>query len=113
LTSQVSPTTLIGALSGSSGLLAQLNTDIQGLPAAAQSAIAMAPGFLQTLITQSGQAGQNQFANATDAFNTAATAAEGALSDTLATLDNVVGNAVVPANGQLSGAANFTVTIGT
>ena len=76
LTSQDSSATLISALSGNSGLLTQLNAAIQGLPAAA-SAIAMAPGYLQTLINQSGQAAQSQFASATDTFNSAATAAEG------------------------------------
>ncbi len=80
------PATLLADLQGPNGLLAQLNADIAGLSTADQALIAMAPSYLQTLITQSGQAAQNQFSSANDAFFSAATAALGALQDSISSL---------------------------
>jgi len=106
LTGGTNPQTLIGELSGTTGLLAQLNTAIQNLPAADQAQIAMAPGYLQTIITQSGQAAQNQFGNANDALFTAANAAAGALQDAINSLQTL---SQPPTQSQLA-ALNAVVT---
>jgi Ca2+-binding RTX toxin-like protein len=115
LQGKADPATLIGSAASSgllAGIMSQLNTAIQGLPAAEQSALAMTPGYLQTVIGQSGQAAQGGFASAGDAVLTAVNAAAGVLSDAFAGLDEVVGTGTIPSNGQLGGDANFSITVG-